>query len=61
MFAVALIARLAERLFVRALSGVDRPASESGAFHHNECAEDYLIGQSDMDARWYYERKRWRS
>ena len=23
--------------------------------------EDYLIGMSDIDARWYYERRRWRS
>ena len=23
--------------------------------------DDYLIGKSDMDAAWYYERLRWRS
>ena len=23
--------------------------------------DDYLIGKSDMDAIWYYERRRWRS
>ena len=23
--------------------------------------DDYLIGTSDMDAAWYYERLRWRS
>jgi hypothetical protein len=23
--------------------------------------DDYLIGKSDMDAAWYYERRRWRS
>ena len=23
--------------------------------------EDYLVGKSDMDAVWYYERRRWRS
>lgn len=23
--------------------------------------EDYLIGKSDMDAVWYYERRRWRA
>lgn len=24
------------------------------------CLEDYLTGSSDMDAVWYYERRRWR-
>jgi hypothetical protein len=24
-------------------------------------AEDYLLGVSDADARWYYERRSWRS
>ena len=23
--------------------------------------DDYLIGKSDMDAAWYYERLRWRA
>ena len=32
--------------------------------HHDEvgrgCIEDYLTASSDMDAVWYYERRRWR-
>jgi hypothetical protein len=33
--------------------------------HHDEAArgsvEDYLTASSDMDAVWYYERRRWRA
>ena len=25
------------------------------------CPEDYLVASSDMDAIWYYERRRWRA
>ena len=42
------------------LSGVtgspERSSHEDRSWH-----EDYLIGKSDMDAAWYYERRRWRS
>jgi hypothetical protein len=39
---------------VSACSGSSRQSDRS--WH-----EDYLIGKSDMDAIWYYERRRWRA
>jgi hypothetical protein len=46
------------------LSGI--PASvtvnpESSSNGDRSWHDDYLIGKSDMDAAWYYERRRWRS
>ena len=35
--------------------------SESSDRHDLNWQEDYLIGMSDRDAIWYYERRRWRS
>jgi hypothetical protein len=35
--------------------------SESSNHDDRSWHEDYLIGKSDMDAAWYYERRRWRS
>jgi hypothetical protein len=32
-------------------------SSQDGLSWH----DDYLIGKSDIDAAWYYERRRWRS
>lgn len=33
----------------------------SGIVEVRSEAEDYLVAMSDMDAIWYYERRRWRS
>ncbi len=35
--------------------------SESSSHDDRSWHDDYLIGKSDMDAAWYYERRRWRS
>lgn len=42
------------------LAGVTA-SSESPGHDDRSWHEDYLIGKSDMDAVWYYERRRWRS
>ena len=34
---------------------------ESSSHGDRSWHDDYLIGKSDMDAAWYYERLRWRS
>lgn len=34
---------------------------ESSGHDDRSWHDDYLIGKSDMDAVWYYERRRWRS
>jgi hypothetical protein len=34
---------------------------ESSSHDDRSWHENYLIGKSDMDAAWYYERRRWRS
>ncbi len=34
---------------------------ESSKHDDRSWHDDYLIGKSDMDAVWYYERLRWRS
>ncbi len=34
---------------------------ESSSHDDRSWHDDYLIGKSDMDAAWYYERRRWRS
>ena len=34
---------------------------ESSSHVDRSWHDDYLIGKSDMDAAWYYERRRWRS
>jgi hypothetical protein len=34
---------------------------ESSSHGDRSWHDDYLIGKSDMDAVWYYERLRWRS
>lgn len=39
------------------LSGFPASASHDDRSWH----EDYMIGKSDIDAAWYYERRRWRS
>ena len=42
-----------------AISAVANPESSS---HDDRSWHDgYLIGKSDLDAAWYYERRRWRS
>ncbi|MCB1435316.1 MAG: hypothetical protein KDK75_23055 [Alphaproteobacteria bacterium] len=61
MIIVSSITVLLAKLFGRALAGPTGPLGETSAFHFNDGAEDQLIGLSDTDARWYYERKRWRS
>lgn len=46
------------------LAGVCGPAKAvPECFGHDDRSwhEDYLVGKSDMDAFWYYERRRWRS
>ncbi len=46
------------------LSGFPSPNPanpESSSHEDRSWHEDYLIGKSDMDAVWYYERRRWRS
>ncbi|MDP1699371.1 MAG: hypothetical protein Q8L53_00220 [Aestuariivirga sp.] len=42
--------------FSGAAAGSERSSHDDRSWH-----EDYLIGKSDMDAVWYYERRRWRS
>ena len=41
------------------------PKASAVTFERPDCSsgwqEDYLIGTSDTDARWYYERRYWRS
>jgi hypothetical protein len=37
------------------------PATGIGEHGARHWQEDYLLGASDMDARWYYERRRWRT
>jgi hypothetical protein len=39
------------------------PIENPGNSSHNDQSwhDDYLIGKSDTDAAWYYERRRWRS
>jgi hypothetical protein len=39
----------------------DTANPESCSHDDRSWHEDYLIGKSDMDAVWYYERRRWRS
>ena len=34
---------------------------ESSSHGDRSWHDDYLIGKSDMDAAWYYERLRWRA
>jgi hypothetical protein len=34
---------------------------ESSSHYDRSWHEDYLVGKSDMDAVWYYERRSWRS
>jgi hypothetical protein len=34
---------------------------ESSSHCDRSWHDDYLIGKSDLDAVWYYERRRWRS
>jgi hypothetical protein len=41
------------------ISAVANP--ESSDHDDRSWHDDYLIGKSDMDAAWYYERRRWRS
>jgi hypothetical protein len=46
------------------LAGVHGSAKVvSECFSHDDRSwhEDYLVGKSDIDAVWYYERRRWRS
>ena len=56
-----------EKVLVFALSKMP-PAIRSnppGSAHHDDAArgwvEDYMTASSDMDAIWYYERRRWRA
>jgi hypothetical protein len=37
------------------------PTSESSSYDDRSWHDDYLIGKSDLDTAWYYERRRWRS
>jgi hypothetical protein len=37
------------------------PERPDRTINPNGWQEDYLIGASDIDARWYYERRYWRS
>ena len=48
---------------VLGLSGFPASAMANPGSTHDDRSwhEDYLIGRSDMDAVWYYERRRWRS
>lgn len=49
---------------VLGLSGFLGPAKailESSSHDDRSWHEGYLIGKSDIDAVWYYERRRWRS
>jgi len=39
----------------------DAEKAESPSHDDRSWHEDYLIGKSDMDAVWYYERRRWRA
>ena len=39
-----------------AMANSESPGHDDRSWH-----DDYLIGKSDMDAAWYYERRRWRS
>ena len=58
----ALTKLLSTPVFV--LSGVPTSATanpESSSHDDRSWHDDYLIGKSDMDAAWYYERLRWRS
>ena len=41
---------------ILAMANPESPSHEDRSWH-----DDYLIGKSDMDAVWYYERRRWRS
>ncbi len=34
---------------------------ESSSHDDRSWHDDYLTGKSDLDAAWYYERRRWRS
>jgi hypothetical protein len=45
------------------VSGLAGSSESSGSSSYNDRSwhDDYLIGKSDMDAAWYYERRRWRS
>ena len=38
---------------------VPRPAKLRPETEYRDLPECYLIGQSDIDARWYYERRSW--
>jgi hypothetical protein len=49
---------------VLGLSGIPTSATanpDSSSHSDRSWHDDYLIGKSDMDAAWYYERLRWRS
>ena len=46
-------------LLVLGVSGSPISATASSS-HDDRCwHDDYLVGKSDMDAAWYYERRRW--
>jgi hypothetical protein len=40
-------------------------STPAGSAHHDEAVrdwvDDYMHASSDMDAIWYYERRRWRA
>lgn len=38
-----------------------KPNSDASGHDDRSWHDDYLIGKSDMDAAWYYERRRWRT
>ena len=46
-------------LYGAPISAMTNP--ESSRHEDRSWHDDYLIGKSDMDAAWYYERRRWRS
>ena len=43
------------------IRGSAKAVPESSGHDDRSWHEDYLIGKSDLDAVWYYERRRWRS
>lgn len=43
------------------LCGSAKAVTEGPGHDDRSWHEDYLIGKSDVDAVWYYERRRWRS
>ena len=57
----AVLKSLAQHL-LHPLRNNHQPGGSASYGRDTDCCwvEDYLIGKSDTDAWWYYERRRWR-